>query len=192
MSSGGSGSGSIELIIGCMYSGKTTEFIRRIRAYETLRLNMFIVTHTSDQRYAGEGHVATHNRHIVPAHHATTQLMACVDLPQYKEAAVVFVEEAQFQPDLFDFCVLAANTHKKKVIVCGLDGDFQLNPFEQVVRLIPHAEKVSKMYALCKMCGDGTPASFSKRTIASEERTLVGSEGVYEAVCRHHYYINSF
>ena len=179
---------SIELIIGCMYSGKTTEFIRRIRAYETLQLNMFIVTHSSDQRYAAEGHVATHNKHIVPAHHATAELMACVGLPQYQEAAVVFIEEAQFQPDLFDFVLLAANTHGKKVIVCGLDGDFQLNPFEQVVRLIPHAEKVCKMYALCKMCGDGTPAAFSKRIVQSVERELVGSAGVYEAVCRKHYY----
>ena len=179
--------GSIELIIGCMYSGKTTEFIRHIRAYQTLNTPIFIITHASDTRYSAEAHVATHNRHIVPAHHATTRLLACAELPQYKEAKVIFVEEAQFQPDLFDFALLTANTHGKKIVICGLDGDFQLNPFEQVVRLIPHAEKVTKMYALCKMCGDGTPAAFSKRIVKSTERELVGSDGVYEAVCRKHY-----
>jgi len=179
---------SIELIIGCMYSGKTTEFIRRIRAYQTLKTPVFIITHASDTRYSAEAHVATHNSHIVPAHHATTHLLPCIEMFHFKEAKVIFVEEAQFQPDLFDFVLLAANTYGKKVIVCGLDGDFQLNPFEQVVRLIPHAEHVCKMYALCKMCGDGTPAAFSKRIVQSVERELVGSAGVYEAVCRKHYY----
>jgi thymidine kinase len=181
-------SGSIELIIGCMYSGKTTEFIRHIRAYQTLKTPIFIITHASDTRYSAEAHVATHNSHIVPAHHATTHLLPCIEMFHFKEAKVIFLEEAQFQPDLFDFALLAANTFGKKVIICGLDGDFQLNPFEQVVRLIPHAEKVTKMYALCKMCGDGTPAAFSKRIVQSTERELVGSDGVYEAVCRKHYY----
>jgi thymidine kinase len=62
------------------------------------------------------------------------------------------------------------------------------NPFGDVLRLIPHAEKVTKLSALCKKCGNGTEACFSKRIVNSEERELVGSDGIYEAVCRYHYY----
>jgi thymidine kinase len=107
---------------------------------------------------------------------------------QFREAEVVFVEEGQFFSDLFEYTTEWANTLNKNVIISGLDGDFQLNSFEQIVRLIPHAEKVTKLTALCKQCGDGTEACFSKRIVKSDARELVGSEGVYEAVCRRHYY----
>ena len=78
--------------------------------------------------------------------------------------------------------------YNKNVIISGLDGDFQLNPFEQIIKLISNSEKVTKLTALCKQCGDGTEACFSKRIIKNEERELVGSNGIYEAVCRKHYY----
>ena len=179
--------GRIELIIGCMYSGKTTEFMRQIMMYKTLSKKIIILTHSNDNRYSQSGNISTHNREMMDAV-ATTSLMNSVNTPAYKEAQVVFIEEAQFFSDLFDFTIMAANQDNKTVVVCGLDGDFQLNPFEQVVRLITHAESVKKLNALCKRCGDGTPACFSKRIVTSQERELVGSDGVYEALCRKHYY----
>jgi thymidine kinase len=119
---------------------------------------------------------------------AVTSLMDVIAKTEYIEAQVVFIEEAQFFPDLFNFTIMAANQDNKIVVVCGLDGDFQLKAFEQVVRLITHSESVKKLNALCKKCGDGTPACFSKRIVTSQERELVGSDGVYEALCRKHYY----
>jgi thymidine kinase len=179
--------GRIELIIGCMYSGKTTEFMRRIMMYKTLSKKTIILTHSNDNRYSQSGNISTHNREMMDAV-ATTSLMDAVDTATYKEAQVVFIEEAQFFPDLFDFTIMAANQDNKTVVVCGLDGDFQLKGFEQVLRLITHAESVKKLNALCKKCGDGTEACFSKRIVTSQERELVGSDGVYEALCRKHYY----
>lgn len=179
--------GRIELIIGCMYSGKTTEFMRQIMMYKTLNKKIIIITHSSDNRYSDSGNISTHNREMMDAI-AMTKLFDIVETPAYKEAHVVFIEEAQFFPDLFEFTTMVANKDQKIVVVCGLDGDFQLNPFEQVVRLITHAESVKKLNALCKRCGDGTPACFSKRIVTSQERELVGSDGVYEALCRKHYY----
>jgi thymidine kinase len=179
--------GRIELIIGCMYSGKTTEFMRQIMMYKTLSKKIIILTHSNDNRYSQSGNISTHNREMMDAV-AVTSLMDVIAKTEYTEAQVVFIEEAQFFPDLFNFTIMAANQDNKIVVVCGLDGDFQLNPFEQVLRLVTHSESVKKLNALCKKCGDGTPACFSKRIVTSQERELVGSDGVYEALCRKHYY----
>jgi len=179
--------GRIELIVGCMYSGKTTEFMRLIMMYKTLDKKLIILTHSADNRYSNSGVISTHNRESMDAT-GLTHLMPILDKDEYKSAEIVFIEEAQFFPDLMEFTLLSANAHNKTVIVCGLDGDYQLKPFQQVVGLLTHAERFTKLNAFCKKCGDGTPACFSKRMVSSEERELVGSEGVYEAVCRKHYY----
>jgi thymidine kinase len=182
-----SNTGRIELIIGCMYSGKTSEMIRRIQMYKTLNIPIAIYTHCSDTRYAESGNICTHNRNTIEGC-PVTNLESIRNLEDYKEAKVVFIEEAQFFADLFDTVCKCANTDNKIVIISGLDGDFQLKPFEQIMRLIPCAETVVKLNALCKKCGDGTVASFSKRIVNSQERELVGSDGIYEAVCRKHYF----
>ena len=178
--------GRIELIIGCMYSGKTTEILRRIQMYMTLNKPVAIFTHSKDNRYAESGNIVTHNQASISAI-PLTSLKNIRNLEIYKNAEVIFIEEGQFFEDLFETVTISANEDNKSVIVSGLDGDFMLNPFEQIVRLIPHAESVKKFNALCKKCGDGTPASFSKRIVSSQERELVGSDGIYEAVCRKHY-----
>jgi thymidine kinase len=179
-------SGRIELIIGCMYSGKTSEIMRRIQMYKTLNIPIALYTHSSDTRYAAAGNICTHNRHCIEA--IPVQSLATIrNLEIYRDAHVVFIEEAQFFHDLYETVLECANRDHKIVIISGLDGDFQMKPFDQMVRLIPCAENVVKLNALCKKCGDGTVASFSKRIVNSQERELVGSDGVYEAVCRKHY-----
>jgi len=178
--------GKIELIIGCMYSGKTSEMIRRIQMYRTLDIPIAIYTHCCDTRYTHSG-ICTHNRTQIEAIPVGT-LSNIRNLEDYKTAKVVFIEEAQFFSDLFETVCECANTDNKIVIISGLDGDFQMKPFDQIMRLIPCAETVVKLNALCKKCGDGTIASFSKRIVNSQERELVGSDGVYEAVCRRHFF----
>jgi len=181
--------GRIELIIGCMYSGKTTETMRQIKRYKSLNKNIIIITHTSDNRYYESGNISTHN-------HENMMAIPLVNLKDiyktednsFTKAEVVFVEEGQFFPDLYDFALECANLYDKNIIISGLDGDFQLKGFEQIIQLIPNSEKVTKLTALCKQCGDGTEACFSKRIVHSEERELIGSDGIYEAVCRKHYY----
>jgi thymidine kinase len=179
--------GRLELIIGCMYSGKTTELMRRVQMYQVLKKKIVAYTHSSDSRYSESGNIATHNRNIMSAI-PLSKLAGSETKDEYKEAEIVFIEEGQFFPDLVEFVLSAVNRDNKIVVVSGLDGDFQLNPFENIVRLIPHSEGITKLNALCKMCGDGTPACFSKRLVDSKERELVGSDGIYEAVCRYHYY----
>ena len=184
--------GRIELIIGCMYSGKTTEIIRQIKRYKTLNKNIIVITHISDNRYYDSGNISTHNREKMMA----IPLVNLKDIhkeenefnKEFLVSDVVFIEEGQFFHDLYDFSIECANLYNKNVIISGLDGDFQLKPFMQIISLIPSSEKVTKLTALCKQCGDGTEACFSKRIVKNQERELIGSDGIYEAVCRKHYY----
>ena len=85
--------------------------------------------------------------------------------------------------------VESVDTYSKHVIVSGLDGDSERKPFGDILRLIPHAEKVSKLSALCLECNDGTEAFFSKRLIYEDmsSQISVGSNDKYIAVCRKHF-----
>ena len=98
---------------------------------------------------------------------------------------MVFIEEAQFFNNLYEF----VNKHliNKSFVIAGLDGDFKRNPFGDILKLIPLADKVKKLNALCKFCKDGTEAPFTKRLIVSDEIKLVGGSDSYASVCRKHY-----
>jgi len=177
--------GYLELIIGPMYAGKSTELIRIINRYKCLKKNITIINHTFNNRYGSTG-LTTHNREKVDT---------CIILDNLKDldkdilnsSDVIIIEELQFFQDAHDVIVDWCDNDNKIVIAAGLDGDFLRNPFGDVLKLIPHAEKVTKLNALCKKCGDGTLAHFSKRIIKDNEKTLVGSDDIYEAVCRKHF-----
>ena len=101
---------------------------------------------------------------------------------------VIIIEELQFFQDAYDTVINWCDIKHKTIIAAGLDGDFLKNPFGDVLRLIPHAEKITKLSALCKKCGNGTLAHFTKRITNDCQTTLVGSDDVYEAVCRKHFF----
>ena len=74
----------------------------------------------------------------------------------------------------------------KKIIVGGLDGDYQQKPFGELLQLIPLAEKITRLSALCQQCLDGTPAYFTKRTVQSDDQLLIGGAESYQPVCFKH------
>jgi len=180
----------LEIIMGCMFSGKSTEVIRRIKRLKTLGKNVMIINNSLDTRYTnGElGFIATHNEECVPCISAD-KLLNLVDTQSFRDADVIIVEEAQFFSDLYEFSTKAVDNHNKHVIVSGLDGDAERKPFGDILRLIPHAEKVTKLSALCLECNDGTEAFFSKRLIYENmnPQVSVGAADKYIAVCRRHY-----
>jgi thymidine kinase len=98
-----------------------------------------------------------------------------------ENANVIGIDEGQFFPDLLDFCDLQANSGKV-VIVAGLDGTFQRKAFNSVCDLIPMAEVVDKLNAICTFCGK--TAYFSKRIVNNTEIELVGGAETYAATCR--------
>lgn len=178
--------GRIEIILGCMFSGKSTELIKLMKKYKILDKQILAINHKIDVRYSEAPKIVTHDNISFDCIF-TERLHNLKNDTKYINAHIIVIEEAQFFEDLFSFVINAADIDGKVVIVAGLDGDFKKEPFGDILKLIPHAEKVTKLNALCLLCGDGTPASFTKRIIDNDSQTLVGSSESYIAVCRKHY-----
>jgi len=177
--------GRLEIIMGCMFSGKSTEIIKVINKYKILNKNIMTITHSIDTRYDKDANIVTHDKIMHKCINSET-LLALNNTKNYNDADVVLIEEAQFFPDLYKFVVDGVNKDRKTMIVAGLDGDYKQEAFGDILKLIPHAEKITKLDALCLKCNDGTPATFTKRIVSSDKQTLVGSTDSYIAVCRQH------
>ena len=101
---------------------------------------------------------------------------------------VIFINEGQFFDDLYEFVDYAVNEKKKRVYVCGLDGDSDRRPFGQMLDIIPLSDTVVKLHSFCKICNNGTPGIFSKRIDKrSKDQILVGATQEYIPVCRKHF-----
>ena len=173
---------SLELIIGCMYSGKSSELIRRVKRLQTINQPYIIYNSHHDQRYGNSG-VYTHNNTHIPSH-MIDNLVEQLETHQFKVSTTIFIDEAQFFPDLHEFVKVAVEEHNKHVIVIGLDGDSDRQNFGQIHNLIPLADDILKLKALCSLCNDGTSGIFSKKIIDSDNRVDIGSTDKYIAVCR--------
>jgi thymidine kinase len=167
--------GSIEVIAGCMFSGKTEELIRRLRRAQIARQRVEIFKPTIDQRYSAS-EVVSHSQNKIDSHvvaHSREILAAS------READVVGVDEAQFFDDgIVEVCETLAN-QGKRVIVAGLDLDFRGKPFGPMPHLMAVAEYVTKTLAVCMQ--SGLPASRTQRLTTSRELVAVGHTDQYEA-----------
>lgn len=177
--------GRVELICGSMFSGKTEELIRRLRRAVIAKQQVQVFKPVIDDRYHQE-QVMSHNglgfeaRPVASANDILQELD-----PQ---TTVVAIDEVQFfDPAVVDLCDALAN-HGIRVICAGLDTDFRGQPFGPMPELLARAEQVSKLHAICVVCGDeasrtqrlidGQPAAFDDPVV------LVGAAEVYEARCR--------
>jgi thymidine kinase len=170
--------GSIEVICGSMFSGKTEELIRRLKRAEIAKLKVEIFKPTTDTRY-DETAVVSHNYNSIvasPVNHSSAILLLNAD------TQVVGIDEAQFFDDgLPEVCNHLANKGVR-VIIAGLDMDFAGQPFGPVPALMAIAEMVTKVHAICVRCGG--PAMYSFRRVASEAKILLGEKESYEPRCR--------
>ncbi len=175
-------SGWIEVISGCMFSGKTEELIRRIRRAQIAKLTIKIYKPNIDDRYSKD-EIVSHNDQSLPS---TIVEFAEDILKTSNSAQVVGIDEAQFfENNLVDVCNELAS-QGKRVIVAGLDMDYRGEPFEPIPQLLSIAEYITKTLAICVVCGD--PANMTQRKISSAERVVVGALESYEARCRKHHY----
>lgn len=170
--------GWIEVICGSMFSGKTEELIRRLTRARIAKLNVRIFKPALDTRYHDEN-IVSHSEmaiHSIPVQTAG-QILALAG-----DCDVVGVDEAQFfDKDIADVCNELAN-QGKRVIIAGLDMDFSGKPFGCMPQLMSVAEYVTKVHAICVVCGD--IAQYSYRLVPSQERVLLGETDSYEARCR--------
>ena len=170
--------GRIEVICGSMFSGKTEELIRRLKRARIARQKVEIYKPSIDTRYSDEDVVSHDSNSIAstPVDSARSILLLA------SEAQVVGIDEAQFfDASLVDVCnELARNG--KRVIVAGLDMDFQGVPFGPMPALCAVAEQVTKVHAICVRCGG--LAYVSHRKVADEKIVLLGEQTEYEPLCR--------
>ena len=175
-------SGWIEVICGCMFSGKTEELIRRLNRAVIARQKVMIFKSAVDNRYHEE-HVVSHNETIIQA---TAVEQASDILAQAAGSEVVGIDEAQFfDNSIVDVCNQLANSGKR-VIVTGLDMDYTGKPFGPMPYLLAVAEFVTKIHAICARTGE--LASFSYRLTDDEQQRLLGEKQVYEARSRRAFY----
>ena len=171
-------SGWIEVICGAMFSGKTEELIRRLKRAVLASQKVEIFKPAFDTRYHREK-IVSHNANKIkctPVHSATDLLLRSADFD------VIGIDEAQFFDDkLVEVCDQLANDGKR-VIVAGLDMDFSGKPFDPMPQLIAAAEFITKLHAVCMVCG--SIASYSYRLNDVKEKVLLGEKAHYEARCR--------
>jgi thymidine kinase len=170
--------GWIEVIAGCMFSGKTEELIRRIRRAQIAKQQVAIFKPKVDTRYSSD-HIVSHSE----ARLLSTVVERSSEILQIaKDAQVVGIDEGQFfDMGIVEVAEQLAN-QGKRVIIAGLDQDYRGKPFEPMPQLLAVAEYITKTLAICMVCGN--PADRTQRTTASNERVLVGAKDSYEARCR--------
>ena len=169
----------IEIIMGCMFSGKSTELIRRLKRHRAINESILVINSTKDTRSELE---------VIKTHNSDT--FSCVKVSDLSELCVenthdiVAIDEAQFFTGLRPFVErLLGNT--KTIIIAGLDGDFRQRSFGEIFDILPLADEVLKLHALCMVCKDGTLAPFTRRFCEDREtQELVGDHDIYKAVCR--------
>jgi thymidine kinase len=175
--------GWIEVVAGCMFSGKTEELIRRLRRAQIAKQNVKIFKPEIDLRYSKDA-IVSHSE----------QSLQCILIKDIKDvlkhsddAQVIGIDEAQFfSHDIIEVCNTLANSGKR-VIVAGLDQDYRGIPFEPMPQLLAIAEYITKTLAICVNCGN--PADKTQRKTSSSERVVVGAADIYEARCRRCHYI---
>ena len=170
--------GRIEVVCGSMFSGKTEELIRRVKRAVFAKQRVEIFKPAIDTRYSDE-EVVSHDRNSIvstPVDTSGTILLLSSDID------VVGIDEAQFLDDgLVDVCNQLAN-RGVRVIIAGLDMDFQGKPFGPMPALCAIADEVTKAHAICVRCG--ALAYVSHRKVDSERRVLLGETQEYEPLCR--------
>jgi len=174
----------LELIIGPMFSGKSTELIRRIRLYQKINKKILVLKPIIDIRYK-TNMITSHNYDSVEC--KTINKLNDISEEEIIKFDTVIIDEGQFFPDLVNTIVKWIDFYNLNIIVGGLDGDFERKPIGQILELIPYADKCKKITSLCNKCNDGTKAIYTYRLVESGDKILIGGAESYIPLCRKHY-----
>ena len=196
----------LKLIIGPMFSSKSSYLLSEINKMKHITDKILVINSILDkERHANtykefkfnwQGMIKTHDNEILPAL-MVDKLQELKDDPffkvKYRHADVIIIDEAQFYKDLYEFVAseLSNNLNNKKFIIAGLSSDFNMKPIGDIIKLVPIADDIVKLSALCLYCKDGTPANFTKlikQSNNTQNNILVGSNDYYEPCCRTHFF----
>ena len=179
--------GYLEIIIGSMFSGKTSKIIELYKQFTQIDVPCFVINHSADNRYS-KTELSSHDKVMIPC-----VMVKCLNdifsdsqlLDEYQKSKIILINEAQFFDDLYDWVKDQVDNHHKHIFVSGLDGDYMRNKFGQILDLIPICDKVSKITSLCNKCKTGKMGIFSKRIDCTNgNQMMIGSDEMYIPVCR--------
>lgn len=179
---------SLEIIFGPMFAGKSSKILRLRNRLKSIKWSHCLISHSFDIRYSQESLLINHDQVSEPCFR-WSELMSHMNDSVIMESNTIIIDEAQFFPDLVEFVLYLVETLSKEVIVVGLDGDADRKPFGKLLNLVPLADKVTKITALCSECGDGTEAlfTFCKKASEKHDQIQVGGADMYMPLCRRHY-----
>ncbi len=177
----------LEIIIGPMFSGKTTELLRLHKNYTYIGKKVFVINYDGDKRYH-DTFLSSHDKWMIPC--VNVNLLSEIDVNSIIESDVILVNEGQFFTDLVKCVLEYVEKYNKIVYVCGLDGDYKRQKFGDILELIPFCDKITKLTSFCSICKNGKKAIFSHRIVGDETQILIGTD-IYVPLCRDCYIISS-
>ena len=176
---------SLDLYIGCMYSGKTSRLIAEYRKWRKINKQILCINYEKDTRYSEEAKIVSHDKEEMGKDSVQMAVDCLREVKDVHKYDIIMINEGQFFVDLIEYCRKWCDEYNKHVIVCGLDGDFQREPIGDINKLISIADNITKLKALCEICNDGTEGIFSKRLSKNTKKIEIGTG--YIAVCRKHF-----
>lgn len=173
--------GKIKLILGPMFSGKSTRLLNTVKKYQYKKMRTVLVKYGSNTEK-----IVTHEQ-------VQSDALACFTLKEQVEGLIKYdvigIDEGQFFPDLVEQCEYLCNKGRI-VIVSALSGNFKMEPFHNVSKLISKADEIKLLKAYCYYCKKS--AGFTLRTIRSDSEILIGSAESYKPVCKMCYINNNY
>ena len=185
--------GYLEIILGPMWSGKTSELVKLYKKFTYCNINVLTINYLYDKRYTNDS-ISTHDNINIPCIMAKNLKDVCdIENKDFKEnfvnAKVIVINEGQFFKDINLWVNLAVNTYHKHIYICGLDGDFERKSFNKFLELIPQCDNVKKFTAICAECKN-KPAIFTHRLVNNKSQELIGND-IYKPMCRKCYNKNN-
>jgi thymidine kinase len=175
---------TLQLIIGPMFSGKSSELINEIRKLKVINSKYIVIKPSIDNRYQNNK-IVSHNKESEEC--IVTDDLNNIDDSQILEFNTIIIDEGQFFKNLKNRILYWLESLNKNIIIGGLDGDYKRNPIGEILDLIPYCDNLKKINSLCIYCSNGTPGLFSYRLSDEKNQILVGSNDKYIPLCRLHY-----
>lgn len=174
--------GYLELIIGPMFSGKTSKLLEVYKQCIFCNIPVVVINYSGDNRYS-ETMLSTHDKQMIPCIKGITLSEIMINYrAEIVLAEVVLINEGQFFKDI-EIVRHLVDVEQKRVYICGLDGDFERKPIGKLLNLIPFCNEVYKLKSLCSRCKNGKFAIFTYRLSNERDQVVIGVDN-YIPVCR--------
>ena len=171
---------SVTLIIGPMYSSKTTTILSYEKKFKISKKKYVLINHSFDKRYCNKGKIVSHDKVS-----CESEVISCENLSDIEEGILeendcFIIDEIQFFNDSLEFC--DKWSRKNKIIICaGLSGTYEMKEFKSVSKLIPFVDNIIHLKSICSVCGND--AAFSKRLSDEKDEIVIGTD-IYQPRCR--------